>query len=122
MTKNLKDLFLTFQTKYDLHQMSMFIVWEKSVPKPKDELVKVKLTYNLHTMRCCWWNLILIICLFFSYSLHPDLKDKASLENLQWSIDPGADLSQYKMDITVIDTKVNLYNMFCMFCDIEKSL
>uniref|UniRef100_A0A8B9Z3V8 DNA endonuclease RBBP8 n=1 Tax=Buteo japonicus TaxID=224669 RepID=A0A8B9Z3V8_9AVES len=27
------------------------------------------------------------------------------LENLQWSIDPGADLSQYKMDITVIDTK-----------------
>ncbi|KFP57666.1 DNA endonuclease RBBP8 [Cathartes aura] len=33
-----------------------------------------------------------------------DLKDK-SLENLQWSIDPGADLSQYKMDITVIDTK-----------------
>ncbi|NXY69923.1 CTIP endonuclease, partial [Glareola pratincola] len=37
-----------------------------------------------------------------------DLKDKASLENLQWSIDPGADLSQYKMDVTVIDTKVNL--------------
>ncbi|XP_017936506.1 DNA endonuclease RBBP8 isoform X1 [Manacus vitellinus] len=34
-----------------------------------------------------------------------DLKDKPSLENLQWSIDPGADLSQYKMDITVIDTK-----------------
>ncbi|XP_032039185.1 DNA endonuclease RBBP8 [Aythya fuligula] len=34
-----------------------------------------------------------------------DLKDKTSLENLQWSIDPGADLSQYKMDITVIDTK-----------------
>uniref|UniRef100_A0A672U7I6 DNA endonuclease RBBP8 n=1 Tax=Strigops habroptila TaxID=2489341 RepID=A0A672U7I6_STRHB len=27
------------------------------------------------------------------------------LENLQWSIDPGADLSQYKMDITVIDTE-----------------
>ncbi|XP_059562459.1 DNA endonuclease RBBP8 isoform X3 [Myotis daubentonii] len=26
-------------------------------------------------------------------------------ENIQWSIDPGADLSQYKMDITVIDTK-----------------
>ncbi|NXN43283.1 CTIP endonuclease, partial [Rhinoptilus africanus] len=39
-----------------------------------------------------------------------DLKDKASLENLQWSIDPGADLSQYKMDVTVIDTKVNLCN------------
>ncbi|XP_074998091.1 DNA endonuclease RBBP8 [Calonectris borealis] len=34
-----------------------------------------------------------------------DLKDKPSLENLQWSVDPGADLSQYKMDITVIDTK-----------------
>ncbi|XP_010154428.1 PREDICTED: DNA endonuclease RBBP8, partial [Eurypyga helias] len=34
-----------------------------------------------------------------------DLKDKPSLENLQWSIDPGAELSQYKMDITVIDTK-----------------
>ncbi|KFQ78510.1 DNA endonuclease RBBP8, partial [Phaethon lepturus] len=33
-----------------------------------------------------------------------DLKDKP-LENLQWSIDPAADLSQYKMDITVIDTK-----------------
>ncbi|NXY59755.1 CTIP endonuclease, partial [Callaeas wilsoni] len=39
-----------------------------------------------------------------------DLKDKPSLENFQWSIDPGADLSQYKMDITVIDTKVNFYN------------
>ncbi|NXV28662.1 CTIP endonuclease, partial [Rissa tridactyla] len=38
-----------------------------------------------------------------------DMKDKA-LENLQWSIDPGADLSQYKMDVTVIDTKVNLCN------------
>ncbi|KAM6276481.1 DNA endonuclease RBBP8 isoform 1-T6 [Spheniscus humboldti] len=34
-----------------------------------------------------------------------DLKDKPSLENLQWCIDPGADLSQYKMDVTVIDTK-----------------
>ncbi|XP_057253590.1 DNA endonuclease RBBP8 [Pezoporus wallicus] len=33
-----------------------------------------------------------------------DLKEKP-LENLQWSIDPGADLSQYKMDITVIDTE-----------------
>ncbi|NXA78676.1 CTIP endonuclease, partial [Thryothorus ludovicianus] len=39
-----------------------------------------------------------------------DLKDKPSLENFQWSIDPGADLSQYKMDITVIDTEVNFYN------------
>ncbi|XP_049756451.1 DNA endonuclease RBBP8 isoform X2 [Elephas maximus indicus] len=28
-----------------------------------------------------------------------------SFENLQWSVDPGADLSQYKMDITVIDAK-----------------
>ncbi|XP_040840726.1 DNA endonuclease RBBP8 [Ochotona curzoniae] len=28
-----------------------------------------------------------------------------SFENIQWSIDPGAELSQYKMDITVIDTK-----------------
>ncbi|KFV39821.1 DNA endonuclease RBBP8 [Tyto alba] len=34
-----------------------------------------------------------------------DLKDKPSLENLQWSIDSGSDLSRYKMDITVIDTK-----------------
>lgn len=42
--------------------------------------------------------------------MHADLKDKPSLENFQWSIDPGADLSQYKMDITVIDTKVNFYN------------
>ncbi|XP_074843393.1 DNA endonuclease RBBP8 [Carettochelys insculpta] len=32
-------------------------------------------------------------------------QDKPPLENIQWSIDPGADLSQYKMDITVIDTK-----------------
>ncbi|NXM02553.1 CTIP endonuclease, partial [Tyrannus savana] len=39
-----------------------------------------------------------------------DLKDKTSLENLQWSVDPGADLSEYKMDITVIDTKVSFYN------------
>ncbi|XP_031222220.1 DNA endonuclease RBBP8, partial [Mastomys coucha] len=28
-----------------------------------------------------------------------------SFENIQWSVDPGADLSQYKMDVTVIDTK-----------------
>uniref|UniRef100_G3ULM5 DNA endonuclease RBBP8 n=1 Tax=Loxodonta africana TaxID=9785 RepID=G3ULM5_LOXAF len=28
-----------------------------------------------------------------------------SFENLQWSVDPGADLSQYKMDVTVIDAK-----------------
>ncbi|XP_060099885.1 DNA endonuclease RBBP8 [Heteronotia binoei] len=32
-------------------------------------------------------------------------QDKPSLESVQWSIDPGADLSQYKMDITLIDTK-----------------
>ncbi|NWU27247.1 CTIP endonuclease, partial [Dyaphorophyia castanea] len=37
-----------------------------------------------------------------------DRKDKPSLENFQWSIDPGADLSQYKMDITVIDTKTKI--------------
>ncbi|XP_063307546.1 DNA endonuclease RBBP8 [Pelobates fuscus] len=28
-----------------------------------------------------------------------------SLDNMPWSIDPGADLSQYKMDVTMIDTK-----------------
>ncbi|XP_057555676.1 DNA endonuclease RBBP8 isoform X2 [Hippopotamus amphibius kiboko] len=28
-----------------------------------------------------------------------------SFENIQWSIDPGVDLSQYKTDITVVDTK-----------------
>ncbi|KAI4537865.1 hypothetical protein MG293_012728 [Ovis ammon polii] len=28
-----------------------------------------------------------------------------SFENIQWSIDPGAELSQYKMDVTVDDTK-----------------
>ncbi|NXD15981.1 CTIP endonuclease, partial [Nothocercus nigrocapillus] len=44
-----------------------------------------------------------------------DLKDKSSLENLQWSMDPGADLSQYKMDITVIDTKVSYF--FCVDMD-----
>ncbi|NXN09680.1 CTIP endonuclease, partial [Indicator maculatus] len=38
-----------------------------------------------------------------------DLKDKP-LENFQWSIDPGADFSQYKMDVTVIDTKVKVEN------------
>ncbi|XP_066479671.1 DNA endonuclease RBBP8 isoform X2 [Tiliqua scincoides] len=32
-------------------------------------------------------------------------QDHPSLENAQWSIDPGANLSQYKMDVTVIDTK-----------------
>ncbi|XP_039184489.1 DNA endonuclease RBBP8 isoform X3 [Crotalus tigris] len=32
-------------------------------------------------------------------------QDKIPLENVQWSIDPGADLSQYKMDVTLIDTK-----------------
>ncbi|XP_017354221.1 DNA endonuclease RBBP8 isoform X2 [Cebus imitator] len=32
-------------------------------------------------------------------------QDVTSFENIQWSIDPGADLSQYKMDVTVIDTK-----------------
>nr|KAF6423551.1 RB binding protein 8, endonuclease [Rousettus aegyptiacus] len=28
-----------------------------------------------------------------------------SFENIQWSIDPAADLSQYKMDSTIVDTK-----------------
>ncbi|XP_060029563.1 DNA endonuclease RBBP8 isoform X2 [Erinaceus europaeus] len=28
-----------------------------------------------------------------------------SFENIQWSVDPGADLSQYKMDVTVINSK-----------------
>ncbi|KAM4841067.1 DNA endonuclease RBBP8 isoform 2-T2 [Thomomys bottae] len=28
-----------------------------------------------------------------------------SFENIQWSVDPGVDLSQYEMDISVIDTK-----------------
>ncbi|XP_062836524.1 DNA endonuclease RBBP8 isoform X2 [Anolis carolinensis] len=32
-------------------------------------------------------------------------EDKPSLESVQWSVDPGADLSQYKMDVTLIDTK-----------------
>ncbi|XP_075126724.1 DNA endonuclease RBBP8 [Leptodactylus fuscus] len=32
-------------------------------------------------------------------------EDLASVENVQWSIDPGADLSQYKMDNTVVDGK-----------------
>ncbi|XP_075441282.1 DNA endonuclease RBBP8 isoform X3 [Ascaphus truei] len=37
-------------------------------------------------------------------SLHNE-QGKHSLDNMQWSIDPGADLSQYKMDVTMIDTK-----------------
>lgn len=53
MTKKLKDLFLTLQTKYDLREMSMFIVWEKSIPNPRDGLMKGKLAYNLHTIGCC---------------------------------------------------------------------
>lgn len=52
--------------------------------------------------------------------MHTDLKDKPSLENFQWSIDPGADLSQYKMDITVIDTKVNFYNKSARSVMLEK--
>ncbi|XP_042298995.1 DNA endonuclease RBBP8-like isoform X3 [Sceloporus undulatus] len=32
-------------------------------------------------------------------------QDKIPLESVQWSIDPGADLSQYKMDVTLIDAK-----------------
>ncbi|XP_040209999.1 DNA endonuclease RBBP8 isoform X2 [Rana temporaria] len=30
---------------------------------------------------------------------------KASVDNMQWSIDPGANLSQYKMDVTVMENK-----------------
>ncbi|XP_034981447.1 DNA endonuclease RBBP8 isoform X2 [Zootoca vivipara] len=37
-------------------------------------------------------------------NLHKE-QDNSSLENVQWSIDPGADLSQYKMDVTLIDAK-----------------
>uniref|UniRef100_A0A8C5MY79 DNA endonuclease RBBP8 n=1 Tax=Leptobrachium leishanense TaxID=445787 RepID=A0A8C5MY79_9ANUR len=32
-------------------------------------------------------------------------KGAPSLENMPWSIDPGADLSQYKMDVTMEDSK-----------------
>ncbi|KAM5158461.1 DNA endonuclease RBBP8 isoform 2-T3 [Mantella aurantiaca] len=32
-------------------------------------------------------------------------KGKPPVDNMQWSIDPGADLSQYKMDVTVMDDK-----------------
>ncbi|XP_054841564.1 DNA endonuclease RBBP8 isoform X2 [Eublepharis macularius] len=32
-------------------------------------------------------------------------KDIPSLDSIQWSIDPGADLSQYKMDVTLKDSK-----------------
>ncbi|XP_015272628.1 PREDICTED: LOW QUALITY PROTEIN: DNA endonuclease RBBP8 [Gekko japonicus] len=39
-------------------------------------------------------------------------QDKPSLESVQWSIDPGADLSQYKMDVTLIDTKENTQTRF----------
>ncbi|XP_036061073.1 DNA endonuclease RBBP8 isoform X2 [Onychomys torridus] len=35
----------------------------------------------------------------------PPNNQDVSFENIQWSVDPGADLSQYKMDVTVIDTK-----------------
>ncbi|XP_046527551.1 DNA endonuclease RBBP8 isoform X2 [Equus quagga] len=35
----------------------------------------------------------------------PQDSQDTSFENTQWSVDPGADLSQYKMDITVINTK-----------------
>ncbi|XP_060631147.2 DNA endonuclease RBBP8 isoform X1 [Anolis sagrei] len=35
-------------------------------------------------------------------------QDKATLESVQWSVDPGADLSQYKMDVMLIDTKEDI--------------
>ncbi|XP_068093351.1 DNA endonuclease RBBP8 [Hyperolius riggenbachi] len=31
--------------------------------------------------------------------------EQGTIENMQWSIDPGADLSQYKMDVTAMDSK-----------------
>uniref|UniRef100_A0A8C9EHA0 RB binding protein 8, endonuclease n=1 Tax=Pavo cristatus TaxID=9049 RepID=A0A8C9EHA0_PAVCR len=43
-------------------------------------------------------------CRLSKNKVQPNEQEKP-LENLQWSIDPGADLAQYKMDVTVIDTK-----------------
>lgn len=92
-----------FSEDSEIHDLCLlYLLFEKSQSlKPK---MKRNRTYILH-IRCYLQSLILI-CLFLSYSLYPDLKEKP-LENLQWSIDPGADLAQYKMDVTVIDTKVS---------------
>lgn len=80
----------------------IFIIWEKSILKAKDE--KKSNLYFTYQMLLTEFDSDLSF--FLSYSLYPDLKEKP-LENLQWSIDPGADLAQYKMDVTVIDTKVS---------------
>ncbi|KAL1790559.1 DNA endonuclease RBBP8 [Sigmodon hispidus] len=41
---------------------------------------------------------------------------------LQWSVDPGADLSQYKMDITVIDTKDSCHSRLGETVDMDCTL
>ncbi|XP_037661903.1 DNA endonuclease RBBP8 isoform X2 [Choloepus didactylus] len=48
--------------------------------------------------------------------------DEVSFENIQWSIDPGADLSQYKMDITVIDTKDGIQSKLGETVDMDCTL
>lgn len=98
--KNLETFSLKIQ-KYMIYVYYIYYLRKVNPQKPK---MKRNRTYILH-IRCYLQSLILI-CLFLSYSLYPDLKEKP-LENLQWSIDPGADLAQYKMDVTVIDTKVS---------------
>ncbi|CAH7089985.1 Rbbp8 [Phodopus roborovskii] len=45
-----------------------------------------------------------------------------SFENIQWSVDPGADLSQYKMDVTVIDTKDNSHSRLGETVDMDCTL
>ncbi|OBS59253.1 hypothetical protein A6R68_09622, partial [Neotoma lepida] len=51
----------------------------------------------------------------------PDNQD-VSFENIQWSVDPGADLSQYKMDVTVIDTKDNSHSRLGETVDMDCTL
>lgn len=43
-------------------------------------------------------------------------------ENIQWSVDPGADLSQYKMDVTVIDTKDSSHSRLGETVDMDCTL
>ncbi|MEJ1281606.1 retinoblastoma binding protein 8 endonuclease [Cricetulus griseus] len=43
-------------------------------------------------------------------------------DNIQWSVDPGADLSQYKMDVTVIDTKDNSHSRLGETVDMDCTL
>lgn len=45
-----------------------------------------------------------------------------SFENIQWSVDPGADLSQYKMDVTVIDTKGSSHSRLGETVDMDCTL